>query len=411
MSNERQAASFNAYQWLQSSDGRSCAIVHFHALGGLGHYTTTAKRQGLFSAARTLVVSVHSPSAPRLDRLNKPRESRAPAPLVEDLLIHEFMQRTTAENAVSPGDPIRQPRPAANRITAPPNRQRVSPRLTSLVGSQDVLVTPNNWLAQFLVNQERWVLPTDTRQIPNVVHPFPLNRATEVGVVTSELVFAGRLSLLKGIDVFCDAVDIMRLSASGLRGLRSVTFLGRATDPVRRGLSGHEYVMRRAQDWGPNVTVKVLPDLSSAQALEYLAGGKGRVAVMPSRFEVAPMMVAEALRARVPFIAADFEGTRGLVDPTGPRALLVPPGNAKRLAEAMRESLETVLWPQRKLPRIHPSVRRASDQWKELHRSIVNSPAPHPLPSKRFPAVSVVIVHHERPRLLRQAIESIERQR
>jgi len=98
LSNDIQAASYNAYMWLRD-DGTHCRVVHFHALDGLAYYTATAKHQGLLPPTQTIVVSSHAPSATRLHNLNLGSSPTATV-LDEDVLTHEHMQRRSAELAV-----------------------------------------------------------------------------------------------------------------------------------------------------------------------------------------------------------------------------------------------------------------------------------------------------------------------
>jgi len=83
--------------------------------------------------------------------------------------------------------------------------------ISALHHVQDLVVTPNEWLARFLVLDEGWQLPEQRLVIPNIVVStttpgLPAAASSNLQPV-SELVFAGRLSFLKGLDVFCDAID------------------------------------------------------------------------------------------------------------------------------------------------------------------------------------------------------------
>jgi glycosyltransferase involved in cell wall biosynthesis len=60
------------------------------------------------------------------------------------------------------------------------------------------------------------------------------------------------------------------------------------------------------------------------------------VVVLSSDWEARPLVAQEALRAGVPLVATDVGGVRALV---GDAAVLVPPGDARALAEAVRRVL------------------------------------------------------------------------
>jgi glycosyltransferase involved in cell wall biosynthesis len=58
------------------------------------------------------------------------------------------------------------------------------------------------------------------------------------------------------------------------------------------------------------------------------------VLVHPSRLEIAPLVVMQAMAAGLPVIATDVGGTRRLVD-AARTGLLVPPGQPSRLSRAL----------------------------------------------------------------------------
>jgi len=52
----------------------------------------------------------------------------------------------------------------------------------------------------------------------------------------------------------------------------------------------------------------------------------------------------------------------------------------------------------------------ATAQWEVLHNTLLQARTPPAVPEPLQPLVSVVLIHHERPELLKQAITSIEMQ-
>jgi glycosyltransferase involved in cell wall biosynthesis len=67
--------------------------------------------------------------------------------------------------------------------------------------------------------------------------------------------------------------------------------------------------------------------------------GAADAVVIPSRFEGLPLVALEALAARTPIVATAVRGLRELLT-DGETALLVPPGDARLLAAALRRVLE-----------------------------------------------------------------------
>lgn len=122
-------------------------------------------------------------------------------------------------------------------------------------------------------------------------------------------------------------------------------------------------VLVRALPALPGVAAVLVGDGSERVALERLAGelgvsdrlritgwleeGRAELAafdvfVLPSRYEGLPLAVLEAMLAGVPVVASDVGSVRDAIR-DGHTGLLVPPGDATRLAGAIRRALEPEL--------------------------------------------------------------------
>ena len=66
--------------------------------------------------------------------------------------------------------------------------------------------------------------------------------------------------------------------------------------------------------------------------------GAADLLVLPSLWEGMPLALLEGMACRLPVVASDVSGSRELVVPGRP-GLLVPPGDAEALAEALEELL------------------------------------------------------------------------
>ena len=218
------------------------------------------------------------------------------------------------------------------------------------------------------------------------------------GAPLEEVVFFGRLEPRKGLLLFIDAVD--RLVRRGQAPPR-VTFLGARSPRI----DGPELIHRAAQQWP--VAVRTITDAGADEAVAYLAR-PGRLAVIPSLQENCSMAVLECLQAGIPFVAAATGGTPELIDPADhPRALVAPDHIAlgDRLAELAAAPLRAV--------RPRRGFDRVLDVWRDWHAQT----APFAAAAGRFearaesaaaetPPVTVCLVHHERPELLRMAAGS-----
>ena len=250
-----------------------------------------------------------------------------------------------------------------------------------------------------------YALPARSFVWPN---PFPTPdrspeaeaaRAARDGEPLEEVVFFGRLEPRKGLVLFIDAID--RLVRQG-RAPRRVTFLG----SVSPRMDGPGLIRQTARDWP--IDVHTLTDLDAAAAVGYLSQ-PGRLAVLPSLQENASLAVTECLHAGIPFLAAATGGTPELVARVDRDRALVPRDHialGDRIAEMTTAPLRAV--------RPRWDFDRAIDGWARWHAQA----APFAAAAERFaartraaaaeaPLVTICIVHHERPTLVRMAIESV----
>ncbi len=227
-------------------------------------------------------------------------------------------------------------------------------------------------------------LPARSFVWPNVFpapDPAPAaaaGRAARDGAALSEVVFFGRLEPRKGLVLF--AVD----------SFDALAFIKHAT----HGWPGE---------------VQTLTEHGAAEAVAYLAAEPGRLAVIPSLLENASIAVTECLQAGIPFVAAATGGTPELVDPADHARALVPPDHTAlgdRLAELAAAPLRAV--------RPRRDFAAALDVWQRWHAQA----GPFAAAAERFaararqaaaetPRVTVCLVHHERPALLRMAADSV----
>ena len=249
-----------------------------------------------------------------------------------------------------------------------------------------------------------YALPARSFVWPNAFPPpdpapaAAADRDARDGAPLEEVVFFGRLEPRKGLLLFLDAVD--RLVRRGQAPPR-VTFLGARSPRI----DGPGLIRRAAQQWP--VPVRTITDAGADEAVAYLAR-PGRLAVTPSLQENCSLAVLECLQAGIPLVAAATGGTPELIDPADhPRALVAPDHIAlgDRLAELAAAPLRAV--------RPRRGFDRVLDVWRDWHAQT----APFAAAAGRFearaesaaaqtPPVTVCLVHHERPELLRMAAGS-----
>jgi glycosyltransferase involved in cell wall biosynthesis len=184
----------------------------------------------------------------------------------------------------------------------------------------DHLVCPSSYLASLAI---AWGVPEERMTVvPNPAPALPelpsRDAAREqLGVDGPTLAFAGRITRQKALEVALDALDRVEgvsLVVAG-DGPDLATVRGRAS---ARGLDG------RVRFMGPLDRDGVVALFRAADA-----------SLLSSSWENSPHTVVEALAVGTPVIATSVGGVPELVR-DGENGLLVPPGDAEALAQAIR---------------------------------------------------------------------------
>ena len=250
-----------------------------------------------------------------------------------------------------------------------------------------------------------YAMPARSFVWPN---PFPAprttpeaatERAARDGAPLEEVVFFGRLEPRKGLILFIDALE--RLARRG-RAPARITFLGKGSPRI----DGPGFIRSATRNWP--LEVRTITDFGAEEAVAYLSR-PGRLAVLPSLQENSSLAVTECLCAGIPFIATAAGGTPELVAPEDRARALVAPDHialGERIAELAGAPLRAVrpCW----------DFERSLEVWLKWHAQS----APFEVAAARFaqqariagaetPPVTVCIVHHERPELLRMAVDSV----
>ena len=134
----------------------------------------------------------------------------------------------------------------------------------------------------------------------------------------SDVVFVGELRRLKGVDVLIEALSLLNMGGPPV----TATIVG-------SGPEAAEFeALARAR--GLEVT---FPGAMPARG----AFARGRLLIVPSRAESLPYIVLEAAAAGLPMLATNVGGIPEIFGPHGDR--LLPPGDAGKLAEAIRKAV------------------------------------------------------------------------
>jgi glycosyltransferase involved in cell wall biosynthesis len=359
---EHTAAAWNVWRWLRP---RAFDVIYAVEWGGTAAFVALAKAQGLAFRDTSIITGVHSPT---FWHLQGNREL-----------------------------------PRHRKFLAIDHLERVS------VGFADILVSPSQHLVEWLRDQN-WPLPQSVRVLPNPV-PFyarGVQNPVNISVRTDEIVFFGRLEPRKGLVLFAQA--IRRIPPDRLRGIR-ITFLGKRADFDAQG-----FLRKTLPDvlgW------RIIDDHDAEQATSYIAR-PGRIAVIASLIENSPMTVVECIGRGVPFLASAVGGIPELLCSDDRNRHLFAP-HPEDLAQALMRALSGGLASARPLvdadsiddhwrTLLHEASTAASEG-RERRGDKGESPAALRAPAPASsPEVSVVLVHRNRPKMLRYALAGLRHQ-
>ena len=353
------APTWALHDWLRGRE-QPFDVVHVSDWRGLGYGSLLAKSLGLAFGATHFVVHGHGPTLWNV-------EGNRQLVSTERELGWVFMERRSVE--------------LADTLTC---------------GSAHLL----GWM-----HDAGYAMPARSFVWPN---PFPAPettpeavaaRAARDGAALEEVVFFGRLEPRKGLVLFIDAVD--RLVRRGRAPPGRITFLGASAERI----DGPGFIRSSARGWP--VEVRTITDLGAEEAVAYLSR-PGRLAVLPSLQENSSLAVTECLHTGIPFIATATGGTPELIAPEDHDHALVEPDHialGERIAELASAPLRVV--------RPRWDFERSLEVWSSWHAQSAPVEAATRFAQRTHfadaetPPVTVCIIHHERPALLRMAVDSV----
>jgi glycosyltransferase involved in cell wall biosynthesis/GT2 family glycosyltransferase len=213
------------------------------------------------------------------------------------------------------------------------------------------------------------------------------------------LVFFGRLERRKGIDIFLSALVSEELQPFQFK----VTFLGRPATRSIEHISG--FIATHRPDLMAGLSFE--PDLSSDEAQALLAA-TGCIPVIPSLIDNSPCVVYECLKLGLPFIAAASGGTPELIDAADRDRCLFAP-NRRALARKLRDVLSS---DGRHVPRPAYDPREIGGRWLAWFEAQTpkSPPVASPYVASGPADTTVIVTHHERPRLVEQNLRALAMQ-
>eukprot|EP01113_Clastostelium_recurvatum_P037362 TRINITY_DN544_c0_g1_i2.p1 TRINITY_DN544_c0_g1~~TRINITY_DN544_c0_g1_i2.p1 ORF type:complete len:1227 (+),score=186.85 TRINITY_DN544_c0_g1_i2:1343-5023(+) len=375
--------SYNVYAYLKNRE-EDFDVVHFPDFEGVGFYSLLAKHQGLFFSKILFIVGLHGPWR----------------------WVKEGNQASVSTSALLSGGSI---------LTEVQELETDFMEQHS-VQMADLVITPSGDLPEWLSDQG-WDVPSASSGrlfrmpfLPGMdLLPLTARMAerSQVRKMGQELVFFGRLETRKGIELFCDALDILAMQ---MAPSVKITFMGKISTVGDR--SSNQYINDRSKHWPFQVDVISYNDRTAA--FTYLRQ-QNRIAVIPSLVDNAPYTVYECLLAGIPFVATDLPSIRDLVNENDRSDVLVPV-NAAALASKIDQVITYGMVPARSALQISDVYNSWQAFYSLVHDRLADniqksieatSPSSSPAPS---PMVSLCLTHYNRPDFLHMALQSITSQ-
>lgn len=357
------AFSWKVDRWLRFNSN-DYSIFIFPEWMGLAYYSLLAKEQGLAYHDKTFIVNAHSPES-------WAREGNRNLPDCLHDIDRDFMERESVARA-------------------------------------DIVISPSKYMFDWM-RQNNWRTPSKTRVIQNLMEVVtksdyvPAKKLANV----DRIVFFGRLEMRKGLKLFADAIDLL---SSKLGSVKQIVFLGKQ---VNHGdFNSINYINNRAKRWSVSVNIKA--NKNRDEALDFLSE-PGVLCIIPSLLENSPYTVLECLEKKINFCASNVGGIPELIHFDDHQLCLFEP-IPSALAKIIEVNLNSIHEPTR------PSESQGDIvlQWKSVIGELLaqagdagyaQSKAKSITQIKESePLVSVCITHHERPIMLKRAIESIRNQ-
>ncbi|MFT5351422.1 MAG: glycosyltransferase involved in cell wall biosynthesis [Gammaproteobacteria bacterium] len=353
---------YGVYEWLKH---QQFDLVHVSEWRGLGYYSLVAKKLGIAFPDTLFCVKTSSPTLWNMEGNSE---------LVKDpgVLIGAYMERKSVELA-------------------------------------DVVVSGSKYMLQWML-EKGYQLPDKHVYVqPNImpdVATAQIKNEKQGLQEIDEIVFFGRLEPRKGLHLFCDAINRLKLDI--LKPFK-VTFLGKHT--LKYG--SKDLIELSAEKW--SFPWQIVDDLGQPAAINYLSQ-PGRLAVMPSMMDNSPFGVYECLYNRIPFITSNIGGGPELIAEQDRESVLFnlrPTILAKRLEEILTNGIE--------IASASYEFSQNNQTWLDWHRSLATGKIVDYLSEIRSrdvivpeqkdstPLVTICVQHHNRHKLLAQALDSVNK--
>lgn len=394
------SSSYAVYRFLTTPGNNVYSVIYSPSHSGLMYYTLKARSQGLACFANTRFAS-HLDSLPSnlLMRMENNDMNGSGLGVV-------YGQNTEEIAEMSKIDFMAQ----------------------KVVEMSDAVVSNDEILSDYVVNELKWNIDAERLKVAQFA-PYVSSLLSQAGENAEliELVFVGTpyLSQAAGIKTIADSLDLLKAKIPAGKPLK-ITFLGQSVELTSPKLLSEEFLDLRSYLW-PTSNWEVVSALNVADVVAYFGKSSGtkKVAVIPHLVFAAgsSQLVQTLIANEIPVVTARNAMTESMILYDDWDFALFQNDNAKsladRLASIIKNGPENVAVVHSSSSMITPKT--SSEQWTknvfaplfedaESSKTCSSAGRPVLVNDNDMPLVSVVIVHHDRPELVKQALASLESQ-
>ncbi|KAJ3097280.1 hypothetical protein HDU97_004965 [Phlyctochytrium planicorne] len=358
-----QTRSYDVYQFLLRN--RQFGHVIFTANSGTAYFTLQAQKQGLLCSETRFTVTMDGLSKGVQERVESGDSDYQPVNI--NTLKSDFLAQKSIEMA------------------------------DTVVFSSSLLIDE--------ARAEGWNLEKiDSHVIPSLPPQWKLpEQYASAQQHVKEIVFVGPLTLAGGLKTFCDAIDLMsiQLVAENVK----VTFMGFSSTIL--DMTSEEYIELRATAWESNDLQWSIQNTDSLKSiLTYMTSSLDKLAVIPSEFDAYAGIPQMLYYSGVPFIGSSMSAIKEIIDVADHSRMISNPDGVE-LSMKIQKAIDGASVISR--PRFEP--KSSFMEWAQLlERDAKKTCVSKYDDLEEKPLVSIVIVHHNRHKFLKQTIESINAQ-
>lgn len=265
---------------------------------------------------------------------------------------------------------------------------------------------PDNRVAVAMAEAERSKAEFDLDDEPKEADA-PRDAQVVVPDRTYNISFFGRLETRKGVSLFCDAVDRLARTEHR-RSLKphKIRFIGKVGSVD--GIDAVSYILHRSRHWP--FAVELLVNRSHPYVLRMLTSSTG-IVVIPSQTDNYPLTIVETARLGLCVIGAKVGGIPEMFADEHRSTHVFEP-HPKALAE-MIDRLAAAGFP---APQLEHTEAEAHHSWVDLFEKLEADRKLRPpslLEAQSAggpPSLTVILLHRNRHKLLRQALTGLRRQ-